>query len=226
MAEKLKNVYKRDKISIIGTQRVTAEALQRLRKELNWPLPFGIPSIFRVKSILTYLMEKQKKKIRQESSTERISKPPTRQALIYRITVTPTRTTLHGPELETKNRILRKFKDRHEFFAQVQFCDENGQNLFFNSKIDHSKIFERYKRVLDQGIQVAGRAYSFLGFSNLSLRSHSYQFSVPFFDRDGKHQSYNVILKELGDFSSIRSPARLAARIGQSISNQNISRKE
>lgn len=217
LAEKLKNVYKRDKISIIGTQRVTAEALQRLRKELDWPLPFGDPSVFRVESILTCLMEKQKE-IRQESSTGRTSKPPTRQALVYRITVTPTRTTLHGPELEAKNRILRKFEDRHEFFARVQFCDENGQNLFFNGKIDHSKIFERYKHVLDQGIQVAGRVYSFLGFSNSSLRSHSCWFSAPFVDRDGKHQSYNVILRELGDFSSIRSPARLAARIGQAFS--------
>lgn len=217
LAKKLKNVYKRDKISISGTQRVTAQALQRLRKELDWPLPFGDPSVFRVESILTYLMEKQKE-IRQETATGRKSKPPTRQALVYRITVTPTRITLHGPELEAKNRILRKFEDRHEFFARVQFCDENGQNLFFNGKIDHSKIFERYKRVLDQGIQVAGRVYSFLGFSNSSLRSHSCWFSAPFVDRDGKHQSYNVILRELGDFSSIRSPARLAARIGQAFS--------
>ena len=44
------------------------------------------------------------------------------------------------------------------------------------------------------------------------------QFSAPFVDDNGTFQTYFSIIKALGDFSHITSPARCAARIGQAFS--------
>lgn len=215
LAEKLRHVYRLDKLN--GTRQISVDALKRL-KNTAWPQPYGDPSEFNADSIIQHLKE-QDKKIRKDSAMRRgLSSPTHNLALIYRVTVTPSRITLHGPELEAKNRILRKFPQHHGFFARVQFTDENGSNLILNGRINYSQIYQRYKYVLDNGIQLAGRRYTFLGFSSSSLRSHSVWFSAPFVDHDGRHQSYQVIMNELGDFSHIRCPARCAARIGQAFS--------
>lgn len=215
LAEKLKHVCRLDKLT--GTRQISVDALKRLTNTA-WPQPHGDPSVFNVDSIIQHLKE-QEKEIRKDPAMRRgLSSPTHNLALIYRIIVTPSRITLHGPELEAKNRILRKFPQHHEFFARVQFCDENGQNLFYNGRINYSQIYQRYKHVLDNGIQLAGRRFTFLGFSSSSLRAHSVWFSAPFIDHYGRHQSYQVIMNELGDFSEIRCPARCAARIGQAFS--------
>jgi hypothetical protein len=78
---------------------------------------------------------------------------------------------LYGPEPESNNRILRKYAGQHEYFLRVQFCDEDGQSVRFNPRISNDKIYHgRFKEVLRDGINVAGRVYKFLGFSHSSLR--------------------------------------------------------
>lgn len=140
-------------------------------------------------------------------------------ALIFKATVTPTRITLHGPDIEPKNRILRKFANHTDFFMRVTFCDEDGGNLFFNPQVSNDRIFDRYRDVLNKGIPVAGRVYQFLGFSHSSLRSHSAWFSATFVDGEGKLQFPAKIIKSLGYFNSIQIPAKCAARIGQAFSD-------
>ncbi|KAK4640048.1 hypothetical protein QC761_0087900 [Podospora bellae-mahoneyi] len=133
---------------------------------------------------------------------------------IFRVLISPRRITLHGPELETKNRILRKFDGKADFFFRVQLCDENGQDLLFNPTISLDTVYSRFKSILRKGIAVAGRQYKFLGFSHSSLRAHSLWFSAPFY-HEGKLQIPEYIIEQLGDFAPIRSPARCATRIGQ-----------
>lgn len=143
---------------------------------------------------------------------------PRHQAWVMKAMVTPTRILLQGPDAESKNRVLRMFPDHPDHFLRVSFCDEDGQDLSFNPKVSNEVVFERYRKVLQEGIQIAGRRFSFLGFSHSSLRSHSTWFMAPFVDSDWGRQDHDTILKTLGDFSEIRVPAKCAARIGQAFS--------
>ncbi|PVH92839.1 hypothetical protein DM02DRAFT_635040 [Periconia macrospinosa] len=101
--------------------------------------------------------------------------------------------TLYGPDAEAKNRILRRFPDHTEYFIRVQFCDEDGTDLQFNSRVSNDEIYERFKQIMISGIAICGRVYGFLGYSHSSLRNHS------------------------AWFGNIRSLACCAARIGDSM---------
>lgn len=136
---------------------------------------------------------------------------------VFRATVTPSRITLHGPEMEAKNRILRKYPNHIDHFLRVQFCDENGQDLLFSPGVSLEKIYDRFRNLLDGGISVAGRIYTFLGFSHSSLRARSVWFSAPFVYQNTPVFA-GLIIKSLGEFDEIKSPARQAARIGQAFS--------
>lgn len=57
----------------------------------------------------------------------------------------------------------------------------------------------------------------FLGFSHSSLRARTCWFMAPFV-KDGTLIFAQRVIKDLGDFSLIPSPAKCAARIGQAFS--------
>lgn len=197
-------------------------------KALYETIPFPYPGISSSELDADHLMDRilHKESRHAENAAMMLSPPPAAAAAdnaaqrvnIFKATVTPTRITLHGPDPEPMNRILRKFPQYTEYFLRVQFCDENGDDLFFSPKVSNDAVFDRFRKVLENGIPVAGRVYSFLGFSHSSLRSHSAWFSAPFVDKTGALQTYGVIIRSLGDFQHIRVPARCAARIGQAFS--------
>ncbi|KAL2755351.1 hypothetical protein ACRALDRAFT_2105455 [Sodiomyces alcalophilus JCM 7366] len=197
-------------------------------KALYETIPFPYPGISSSELDPDHLMDRilRKESFKAQDEAMMLSTLPAaataegagQRVNIFKATVTPTRITLHGPDPEPMNRILRKFPEFSEYFLRVQFCDENGDDLFFSPKVSNEAVFERFRKVLNQGIPVAGRVYSFLGFSHSSLRSHSAWFSAPFVDKAGELQTYAVIIRSLGDFKHIRVPARCAARIGQAFS--------
>lgn len=137
---------------------------------------------------------------------------------VFRAIVSPTRVMLLGPEAEPSNRILRTFKSFSDHFLRVSFADEDGKSLRSNHKVHTEAVYGRYRKVLRDGIRIADRLYSFLGFSNSSLRAHSVWFFAPFMDADARLQDHDAVLKHLGDFSNIRVVAKCAARIGQAFS--------
>jgi hypothetical protein len=137
--------------------------------------------------------------------------------MVHKVNITPTGMTLHGPEVEAKNRLLRRFPDHTEYFIRVQFCEEDGSDLRFNFKVSNDRVYQRFTDVFKNGINIGGRVYGFLGFSHSSLRSHSAWFVAPFF-HEGTLQTYFSIISFLGKFENITSPARCAARIGQAFS--------
>lgn len=131
--------------------------------------------------------------------------------------VTPTGFTLHGPSHEATNRILRRYPEHTEYFVRVQFTEEDGSDLRFNPRVSLRNVYDHFRSIFREGIEIGGRVYAFLGFSHSSLRSHSAWFMAPFLYR-GVLQTYFQVVSYLGDFGSIRSPARCAARIGQAFS--------
>lgn len=137
--------------------------------------------------------------------------------MVHKVMVTPTGITLHGPDPEAKNRILRRFPDNTGSFIRVQFCEEDGGDLQFNSRVSNEAIYQRFKQIMMDGIAICGRVYGFLGNSHSSLRSHSAWFVAPFWNKT-RLESYFTIIPDLGNFGSIQSPARCAARIGQAFS--------
>ncbi|CRG92726.1 hypothetical protein PISL3812_09792 [Talaromyces islandicus] len=206
------------KYTASGQRPLSAESLRSLFETIDWPLPHGHAENFEVAALVNNI-ETTQNELRQRALQINSMFESTRNlARIFKVVVTPTSVILRGPEMEPTNRILRRFPNHHEFFIRVQFCDEDGQDVYFNSRVDNEKVFHRFKSIFNKGIEIAGRTYSFLGFSHSSLRSHSAWFSAPFVDDNGTFQTYFSIIKALGDFSHITSPARCAARIGQAFS--------
>ncbi|KAK7177991.1 RNA-dependent RNA polymerase [Paraphaeosphaeria sporulosa] len=196
---------------------ISAEAVKKLFSQVPFPGPDVGESNFDHDEIWRYL-EDNERELRQGFTKELISERGRQNlTMIHKVNVTPTGESLHGPEPEAKNRILRRFPEFTDYFIRVQFCEEDGTDLRFNANVSNAEIYDRFRSIFRKGITIAGRVYGFLGFSHSSLRSHAAWFVAPFF-HDGKLQTYFSIIAHLGDFGSIYSPARCAARIGQAFS--------
>ena len=156
-----------------GLSPVSADATKKLFDTIDWPSPYGDPAEFEASYLLQAVKQNEEEVKKGLFHGDRVFIPSQNVARICRVTVTPSRITLHGPEMEPNNRILRKFPNHHEYFIRVQFCDENGQDLHFSPQVNNAKVFARYKDVLKRGIEIAGRTYTFLGFSHSSLRAYS-----------------------------------------------------
>ena len=197
----------------------SAHSFKPLLGDIPFPVPGIDPQLLTAPYILNQLAGiERSRKDRSPFLGRREQEGTARQSWILKAVVTPARVTFHGPDLETNNRILRKFSDFTEYFLRVQFCEEDGEDLYFNPSTFHDIVLERFKKVFNSGIPVAGRVYGFLGFSHSSLRSHSAWFAAPFFDHDNTLQTHITIIRDLGDFKHIQIPARCAARIGQAFS--------
>ena len=216
LAGRLVEVFKKNKATSDGGYPISVDAFKRLFRSIDYPSPLTDPKYFEADAIMEYL-EGLDAEIRGGLAvSSELFRETNNLVRIYRVHVTPTRILL-DEGMEAKNRILRKFPDHQDHFVRVQFADENGQDLFFSSKISLDSIYQRFKDVLANGISIGGRIYGFLGFSHSSLRSHSVWLSAPFF-YEKQMQIPLFIITSLGEFQEIRSPARRAARIGQAFS--------
>lgn len=133
--------------------------------------------------------------------------------------VTPAGTYLEGPDVENMHRVQRKYPNYPNHFLRVRFSDEDFDSIRHEPSTDRSEIFqERFKHVFAEGLHIAGLHFSFLGFSHSSLRDGQCYFMAPFIMNGTLYHAERVI-KDLGDFALIRSPAKCAARIGQAFSD-------
>ncbi|KAL2862244.1 RNA dependent RNA polymerase-domain-containing protein [Aspergillus lucknowensis] len=158
---------------LAGKKPISLNAVRKLFTLIDWPSPFGDAEEFSVDGLLAAIMESEQDLHDGIIQADGYHRPSQNLAQIFRIMVTPSRISLHGPELEPMNRILRRFPNHHEYFVRVQFCDENGEDIHFSPQVNNDEVFTRFKNVLKNGFQIAGRTYTFLGFSHSSLRSHS-----------------------------------------------------
>ncbi|KAI9369211.1 RNA dependent RNA polymerase-domain-containing protein [Aspergillus egyptiacus] len=217
LTRKLVGVFQKRKLA--GRKPISVVSFRKLFNLIDFPSPFGDPEEFKTDELLRAVTRNEQDVWDGAIHADTLlSRPTQNSALIHRVMVSPTRITMHGPELEPMNRILRRFPNHHEFFIRAQFCDENGQDIHFNPAVNNDEIFARFKNALNNGFQVAGRTYTFLGFSHSSLRSHSAWFCSPFVDDKGTLQTYFTIIDAIGSFANITSPAKCAARIGQAFS--------
>lgn len=114
---------------------------------------------------------------------------------------------------------MRNYPEHIDYFLRVTFIDEDGEAVRYDPKADQKEIYEkRFKAFMDGSFIVAGRGFSFLGFSHSSLRSQTCWFMAPFVHKTHL-QHAPIVIRQLGDFSSIRIPARCAARIGQAFTD-------
>ncbi len=71
-----------------------------------------------------------------------------------------------------------------------------------------SKLYDRMKAILINGIDICDRHYDFLAFSSSQLREHCcWMFSSM------KRVSANSIRRWMGDFTNIHPVAKMAARV-------------
>ncbi|KAH7839138.1 hypothetical protein Vadar_000215 [Vaccinium darrowii] len=148
---------------------------------------------------------------------------------VRRLVITPTKAYCLPPTVELSNRVLRNYREVSDRFLRVTFMDEGMQTLnssVFNVHVSpivkditsntfpqKTAVFERVKRIVNEGFYLCGRKYSFLAFSSNQLRGQSAWFFA-----ENKHISVLDITNWMGKFSD-RNTAKCAARMGQCFSS-------
>ncbi|KAL8828644.1 MAG: hypothetical protein Q9170_006510 [Blastenia crenularia] len=181
-----------------------ASALRRFSNQIPYPGPGTEASDFSQDTLLELLMENYDHVVRDKEYAKDITQQYEHLASIHKAMVTPAGVYLSGPEPEVKNRVLRCYSAFSSYFLQVSFLDEDGESIRYDRNSSLTEIYhERFKK--------------FLGFSHSSLRAQTCWFMAPF-AWNGELRFARAVIKDLGDFSAIRSPAKCAARIGQAFS--------
>ncbi|KAA1468672.1 RdRP-domain-containing protein [Dentipellis sp. KUC8613] len=136
----------------------------------------------------------------------------------------PTTVKLEGPLPERSNRIIRMYADNQDSFLRVSFVDEDSLQYRADRDIDGPRFIHRFiRRILRDGLRVAGRHFHFLAYSQSALKSHTVWFVKNFFDAStGQTIGAPEIIRRLGNFHNlafdptlIYCPARYGARISQ-----------
>ena len=116
-----------------------------------------------VKSIHQTLQRNQQSVIHEQEYTKDIAAEYGHITNIHKAMVTPTGIYLDGPVPEVKNRVLRKYAAYSDYFLQVSFLDENGEPLMYDRLTSLSSIYHnRFKKILEGAIRIAGRGYEVL----------------------------------------------------------------
>ena len=145
----------------------------------------------------------------------------------YHVSVTPTAMKLSGPFQERSNRVFRRYPDRHSCFIRVTFEEETRLQFRFDREVDGATFVKRrYGTILrETGLQIGGRQYWFLAYSQSALKEHSVWFMRPFRNEDGVLIDPAFIIDSLGDFANapdpklIHCPGRYGARISQAFTS-------
>lgn len=133
------------------------------------------------------------------------------------VTVTPSRIIYELPKDMMRNRILRSFNP--DYFLRVQFRDEDGLKLSsVKSEASLKNLLLRVERLLEDGIKIGNRHYTFLAMSASQLRDHGCWFVAPHQAQDGSWVDADRIRAWCGNFSAIKNVAKYVARLGQSLS--------
>jgi hypothetical protein len=206
-----------ENMSLRSDRRVCVNAIRKFFLQIPFAGPDTEPDFFKLQTLIDILKNNEQLSKRDGLYLEE-PVGSENMAVIHKAMVTPAGVYLYGPDLESNNRVLRKYSTHHDYFLRVQFCDEDSLPVFFNPGASNKPIYDRFRKILTQGLHIAGLHFSFLGFSHSSLRAQSCWFMAPFF-HDGSLLFDRELIKGLGNFSKIRSPARCAARIGQAFSD-------
>lgn len=137
------------------------------------------------------------------------------------VTVTPTGLRLDGPYPERSNRVMRSYPDNHDSFLRVSFVEEDNLQFRLDQEVDGKQfIKDRFGTFLHEGLEIGGRRFRFLAYSQSALKEHAVWFSKDFVTPQGMAVSAESIIVSLGDFTQpdpqlVYCPARYAARVSQ-----------
>lgn len=199
---------------------VVAKILKGLPRRLQHPNPHADSTDVSLEAIIESLKEIEEIQALEYLQPGQPGYLHHNQMEIHRLSVTPTGTYLDGPNVEAENRVLRKYRQQSDYFIRVRFIEESGDPMMYDISSNLDRIFKgRFSEVLREGVIIAGRHYRFLGFSHSSLRSRTCWFMAAFQDSAGEWMTVERLISKLGDFSHIRSPAKFAARLGQTFSD-------
>lgn len=145
----------------------------------------------------------------------------------YQVRVTPTRVLLDGPFPERNNRVMRTYANHTSSFLRVCFTDEEGLKYRLDPDVDGRQfVHDRFGHILSTGLNIAGRHFDFLGYSQSGLKLHAVWFVKEFqmSTQEGKvNVTTNYIISRLGEFHKnpdlIHCPARYAARVAQAFTS-------
>ncbi|KAG7294446.1 hypothetical protein NEMBOFW57_004519 [Staphylotrichum longicolle] len=155
LGRKLVNVFQTSKRGRNQHLPISVDAFKKLFQRIQHPSPFADPRQFEADGIMQYLEQIEGELRAEMGPRAELSKDTQSSVNIFRAIITPTRITFEGPELEAKNRILRKFPDHIDYFLRAQFCDENGEDMHYNPKVSLDPIYARFKQMLSDGISLA-----------------------------------------------------------------------
>ncbi|TPX69282.1 hypothetical protein SpCBS45565_g02593 [Spizellomyces sp. 'palustris'] len=145
------------------------------------------------------------------------------QRMVRKVIITPTKMYYLGPQLELANRILRTYKAYNNQFMRVTFCDDDFTQM---SGPHTDLLFNRIEAIFAAGITVAGKTFQFLHYSNSSMKTSGCWFISPFFyDEKRALIDANYVYKTMGDFTGIKNPATLGARMAQCFSSTTVTGK-
>ncbi|CAJ0595851.1 unnamed protein product [Cylicocyclus nassatus] len=147
---------------------------------------------------------------------------------VRKIVVTPSRIIYVPPETLMPNRVIRKYDHDGARILRVTFRDDDNQPMR-PSKTSELLIEETLRKVLREGIVVAGRNFGYLGNSNSQMRDRGAYFMEKysrhqFFEYLNKHKlspeptwqpRVDQVREELGDFLKMENVYKLMARLGQ-----------
>ena len=137
------------------------------------------------------------------------------------VSISPTSMKLSGPFPERSNRVMRTYAENHDSFIRVSFVEENDLRYQQDREIDGPGFIGRWvSPILRDGINIAGRQFNFLAYSQSALKSHTVWFVKEFIDSSGELITAAKIIAGLGNFDGLTydphlmyCPARYAARI-------------
>jgi len=78
---------------------------------------------------------------------------PSYCVMIRKVVITPSKTVILPPTIETSDRIIRHYKDHREHFLRVQFTDEN-EKLSLANGANHLSLFYRVYRTLETELRL------------------------------------------------------------------------
>ncbi|KAG2701592.1 hypothetical protein I3760_06G053000 [Carya illinoinensis] len=139
---------------------------------------------------------------------------------VHRVKITPSKVYFCGPEVNLSNRVLRNYPEDIDNFLHVSFVDEDLDKVRSialsprsSSANEHkrTRIYERIKSTLRNGIVIGDKKFEFLAFSSSQVRDNSVWM---FASRTGLTAA--DIRQWMGNFRDIRNVAIYGARLGQS----------
>jgi RNA-dependent RNA polymerase len=139
--------------------------------------------------------------------------------LCHHAVITPSRILLEGPYVTQSNRVIRHYQTHDpsliDYFLRVEFRDEDLLSYRWDYWVDSTSFLQkRIGRILHEGLEIGGRMFKFLAYSNSSLRDHTVWFVARFRDPIDGFVTANRIRASLGDFSKLlRTPSKYGSRI-------------